>query len=335
MDIIKPTLSFITALILTACGGDSDPAKEIIFPEHLPEVNPNLSQESPAGIWLSYRVHETTIRNLNGEKIIQGEITEIAHEMTAIDHSEHDIYTLQFCTTTEFNEGYDQGYETLNNGYSYIYSGYENGPDTGSTGRINVTYLSNHKMYGLGHKRTAYVYDGQEVVEEETIEFYAIKISDDINFNNSNELTYSNDIESRSGKETDSNPICLGIYNREIKIHTDNIVTYENYDKHLMIADQNSAGGFDLYSAEGGAFGIMDIKLVGGWYDWQSFESQCDITDEQCLNRHKLELNTLQNDSSGISFSIRLDSDDGGFFDAQVSAIIHPFITTQDDSFDE
>jgi len=328
MDIIKTTLTFVIALLLTACGGDSDPA-EIIFPEHLPEVNPNLNQESPAGIWLSYRVHETTIRNLNGEKIIQGEITEIAHEMTVIDHSEHDIYTLQFCTTTEFNERYDQAYETLKNGYSYIYSGYENGPDTGSTGRINVTYLSNQKMYGLGHKRTPYTYDGQEVVEEETIEFYAIKISDDINFNSSNELTYSNDIESRSGKETESNPICLGIYDRKIKIHTNDIVTYENYDKHLMIAD-NISWGFDLYSAEGGAFGIMDIKLVGGWYNWQSFESQCDITDEQCLNRHKLELNTLQNDSSGISFSVRLDSDDGRFLDAQVSAIIHPFEPIQD-----
>jgi hypothetical protein len=281
---------------------------------------------------MSYRVHNTKIRNLNGEQNIQGEITEVAHEMTAIDHSEYGIYTLQFCTTTEFNEQYDQydqGYEPFKNGYSYIYSGYENGPDTGSTGRINVTFLSNNEMHGLGHKNTPYVYKGQEVVEEETIEFFAIKISDEINFNDSDDIIYTSNIQSQTEKEPDPDPICLSIYDRKIKIHTDDIVTYENHDKHLMLAGHNGISGFDLYAAEGSAFGTIDQKLVGGWYHRQSIESQCDITDEQCLNRHKLKLNTLQNDSSGISFSARLDSVGGDFLDIQVSAIIHSFEPTE------
>lgn len=324
MNIIKAIALSIAIFTLTACGGSSNNQKEIIFPDHLPKANPHLNQESPAGIWMSYRIHSTKIKNTSGEQSIQGEVTEVAHEMAIIDHSEHDIYTLQFCTTTEFHEQYSQGYEPLKNGYSFIYSGYENGPDTGSTGRINVTYLSNLKMYGLGHKRTPYVYEGQEIVEEETIEFFAIKISDEINFNDSDDLTYTSEVKSQIGKEPDLNPICLGTYDRKIKIHTDNLVTYENHDKHLMLADHN-ARGFDLYTAEGGEFGIIDQILVGGWYDRQSIESQCAISDEECLNQNKLELNTLQNDSSGISLSARLDSGDGDFLDIKVSAIIHPF----------
>ena len=332
MDIIKTSYIFIITLLLPACGGESSSAKEIIFPDYLPEVNPNLNQESPAGIWMSYRVHTTKIANTSGEQSIRGKATEVAHEMAIIDHSEHDIYTLQFCTTTEFNERYDQGYETLKNGYSYLYSGYENGPDTGSTGRINVTYLSNHKMYGLGHKRTPSVYDGQETVEEEKIEFFAIKISDEVNFIDSDDLIYTSNIESRVGKATDSSPICLGIYERKIKIQTDEIITYVNHDKHLMLADHN-AGGFDLYTAEGGSFGVMDQNLVGGWYRgnvWGSIESQCDITDEECLNQHKLELNTLQNDNTGFSFSARLDSNNGDFLDIQVSTTIKPTTPVED-----
>ena len=329
MDIIKIFFVILTTLLLIACGDENSDSAEIIFPEHLPKVNSNLNQESPAGIWMSYRIHTTKIKNISGEQSIQGEVTEVAHEMAIIDHSEHDIYTLQFCTTPEFHEQYRQGYETLKNGYSFIYSGYENGPDTGSTGRINVTYLSNLKMYGLGYKRTPYVYEGQEIVEEETIEFFAIKISDEINFNDSDDLTYTSEVKSQIGKEPDLNPICLGTYDRKIKIHTDNLVTYENHDKHLMLADHN-ARGFDLYTAEGGEFGITDQILVGGWYDRQSIESQCDISDEECLNQYKLELNILQNDSSGISLSARLDSDDGDFLDIKVSAIIHPFEPIQD-----
>jgi hypothetical protein len=324
MDIIKTFFILLTTLSLIACGGENSDTAEIIFPEHLPKVNPKLQQESPAGIWMSYRVHNTKIRNLDGEQNIKGEVTEVAHEMTVIDHDEHGIYTLQFCTTTEFQERYSQGFDILKNGYSYIYSGYENGPDTGSTGRINVTYLSNQKMYGLGHKRTPYVSEGQEIVEEETIEFFAVKISDEVNFNDSDDLIYTSDVKSQAGKEPDLNPICLGTYERKIKVHTDNIVTYENHDKHLMLADHN-AWGFDLYTAEGGDFGIIDQKLVGGWYDRQSIESQCDITDEECLNRHTLELNILKNDNSGMVFSARLGSDDGDFLDIKISAIINPF----------
>jgi hypothetical protein len=329
MDIIKTSYIFMITLLLSACGGESSSVKEIIFPDYLPEVNPNLNQESPAGIWMSYRVHTTKIANTSGEQSIRGKATEVAHEMTIIDHSEHDTYILQFCTTTEFHERYSQGYEILNNGYSFIYSGYENGPDTGSTGRINVTYLSNQKMYGIGHKRTPYVYDDQEVVEEETIEFFAIKISDEVNFNDSDDLTYISDVKSQVGKEPDLNPICLGTYERRVKVHTDNIITYENHDKHLMLANYN-ARGFDLYTAEGGEFGIIDQKLVGGWYDRQTIESQCHISDEECLNRYKLELNTLQNDSSGISLHARLDSDDGDFLDIQVSATINPIASVED-----
>lgn len=335
MDIIRTPLTLLTLLLLTACGGgnssspDNTPPAEITFPEHLPKVNPNLSQEDQSGIWISYRVHNTKIRNLNGEKSIQGEVTEVAHEMAIINHSEDDFYTLQFCTTTEFYERYDQGYETLENGYSYIYSGYENGSDTGSTGRINVTFLNNNEMYGLGHKKTPYVYGGQEVIEEETIEFFAIKISDEVNFNESNDITYISDIESQSGEISDTSPVCIGIYERKIKIHTDDIVTYENHDKHLMLADHN-ASGFDLYKADGGAFGVMDQKLVGGWYYRRLIESQCNITDEECLNRHKLELNILKNDNSGISFSAHLNSSDGDFLDAEVSVIIHPFEAAPD-----
>lgn len=329
MDIIKTILISAIALLLTACGSDSDSAKEIIFPEHLPKVNPNLSQESLAGIWMSYRVHSTKLSSLTGEQNIKGDITEVAHEMAIIDHSEHDTYILQFCTTTEFHERYNQGYEVLNNGYSFIYSGYENGPDTGSTGRINVIYLSNQKMYGLGHKRTPYVYDGQEVAEEETIEFSAVKISDEVTFNDSDDLTYVSDVKSQAGKEPDLNPICLSTYERRIKVLTDDIVTYDNHDKHLMLADHN-ARGFDLYTAEGGEFGIIDQKLVGGWYDRQTIESQCHISDEECLNRYKLELNILQNNSSGISLHARLDSENKEFLDIQVSATINPIASEED-----
>jgi hypothetical protein len=142
---------------------------------------------------------------------------------------------------------------------------------------------------------------GQEVINEESIEFFAIKISD-------------------------------GIYDRNIKVITNNAVSYENHDQHLMLADKNNASGFGLYTAEGGAFGTLDQQLVGGWYYGKSIESQCDITDEECLNRYQLELNTLKNDSKGISFRTRLDSDVGNFLDIQVSATISPFEPTESNS---
>lgn len=78
--------------------------------------------------------------------------------------------------------------------------GYENGPDTGSTGRLNVTYLSNLKMYGLGHKRTPYMHFGQELVNDEVIELYAVKISDEMNFNESDDLVYSSNMASLTGE---------------------------------------------------------------------------------------------------------------------------------------
>jgi hypothetical protein len=336
MKVIAFSIAIFT---LTACGGSTSSSgiseQDIVFPEHLPKVNSNLSKENKSGIWMSYRVHKTTVRGANEDQNIRGEIIEIANEMAVVDQDEHETYTLQFCTLTEFREGYDQGFETLKNGYSYIYSGYENGPDTGSTGRINVTFLSNHKMYGLGHKKTPYLHLGQEIVDDEIIEFYAIKISDDMNFNDSDDLTYTSNMESLAGKESTFNPRCIGTYDRKIKIFTNDVVTYENHDKHIMQAGLDSPVGFDLYDAEGTSSESEEQKLVGGWYrhtgtDNKYLESQCDVSDENCLNEHKLELDVIQNNKSGLSFSARLDSSNGGFFNIQVSAIIHPVETSID-----
>lgn len=73
---------------------------------------------------------------------------------------------------------------------------------------------------------------------------------------------------------------------------------------------------------------------MGGWYRHSgafsnSIESQCGTSDEECLNEHKLNLKIIQNNSSGLSFSARLDCDDGSFLDLGVSAIINPIDTIQ------
>jgi hypothetical protein len=71
MDIIKNSLVLLATLLLISCGGESDksPPAEIIFPEHLPKVNPNLSQENQSGIWMVYRVttERSEYTNDNGE----------------------------------------------------------------------------------------------------------------------------------------------------------------------------------------------------------------------------------------------------------------------------
>ena len=162
MNIIKIFTLFIAILNITACGGSSNNKKDIIFPDHLPKVNPDLSQEDQSGIWMVYRITKEDSQFTNGD----GEIVNIKKEIIAnelgniILDTEHDYYKHYLnCTPYEFSS--DDGLyirDTHENGYIKLYRDNID-EEFGSSGRISVSYLSSQKIHGKGWKTQHYWVD--------------------------------------------------------------------------------------------------------------------------------------------------------------------------------
>jgi len=338
---IKIPLTFVIALILTACGGESDKSNpaEIIFPEHLPKVNPNLSQENQSGIWMVYRVttENSEYMNDNGEiETLEKEI--IANELgTIILDTEHDYYNHYLnCTSNNFSPDYDfQTRDTQEQGYTELY---RNNMDEeyGSSGRITMSYLSSQKIYGKGWKTQHYWVDGIKTGFHQEIEFFAVKVSDEDNFLLSDDLDYSSAVNSEDINFDEYrfyDGMCLGLqeHNYSSKIGNSNADTgsykfqyfqhYVDYDHNFEIYDGKSSNS-ENYEAE-------NNQVVGVYQRYNNIDNYCISSDLECVNKYVFQSKILQNDSSGISFTAKLtgneDLNNEVYIDAQVSIIIHPF----------
>lgn len=334
MDIIKTSLIFVITLILSACGGDSDPAKEVIFPEHLPEVNPNLSQENQSGIWMIYRIKtsRTEVTNDDGvTDILEREI--ITNELLLLPEDGHNYYRLRECTasgvTPDFDfvttEGNDAGYTRLYR--SHITEEY------GEAGRIDTYFLSNQKIYGKGWKISDRQPIDNSYIVQENIEFFAIKVSDATDFVTSNEVVYSGFLTSDASGDRYIDPFCVGLQEHKYFSTTPEEDTGLYNFQFFSFFGTNSPG-FVIYngkSTNSEKHKNENNQVVGVQQPFylNSVDNYCISSDLDCVNKYDFQSKILQNDSSGISFTAKLtgneDLNNEIYIDAQVSVIIYPF----------
>lgn len=335
MDIIKTSLILLATLLFTACGSGSDKpiSSEIRFPDNLPKVNPNLNQDSRTGIWMVYReteiVSEVVVDGIE-EKYVTKFTT---NELSTITKNKNDIAILAMCTFYDLHQHFELSPSLTNKGYKYTYSGDLNNVNDISSGHLEISYINNNQqLYGKGSRR--YQYKNEDsFYRDEITTLYAIKVSDTANFTLSNEIQYSTSVETELHTETDFSPLCIGISNRDGTGYNSPIKPEKSHTQKVQQfgLGQNSLIGIDIFDSNG----VVDTdnkQRIGGVYTneenymdpWQR-NTQCVLSDSDCLSKETLSINIEQNNSSGIAFSARLDSYDGGFLDVQVSAIIHPF----------
>lgn len=339
MHIIKIIGLSIAALTLTACGGSSNNQKEIIFPDHLPKVNPNLSQEDQSGIWMVYRVttEYSEHTNDNGEiDTLEKEI--VANELgTIMFNDEYNYYDHYLnCTSNDLNLDYGfQTTDTHKKGYTELYRNSKN-ENYGSSGRISVSYLSSQKIHGNGWKIQDHWVDGIKMGVYQEVEFFAVKVSDEDNFLLSDDLKYSsvyNSEESSFDEDRFYYGMCLGLqeHNYSSKIGNGNTETgsYKfQYFQHHLGLDRD----FEIYngkSKNSEEHETSNNQVIGA-LQWHShIDNYCLSSDLDCVNKYDFQSEILQNDSSGISFTAKLtgneDLNNEVYIDTQVSVIIYPF----------
>jgi hypothetical protein len=339
MDIIKHALILFTTLVLISCGGDSgssDPA-EIIFPEHLPKVNPNLSQKNQSGIWMVYRVTTENSESTNDDgEIVTLKKEIIANELgTIIFDDEYDYYRNYLnCTSNYFRLDYDYKIQRANDqGYTELYRDDTN-EDHGSSGRITVSYLSSHKIYGKGWKIQNYWIDGIKTGFHQEIEFFAVKVSDEDNFLLSDDLDYSSTVNSEIISFDENrfyNGMCLGLQEHNISSKEEGAEagSYKfQYFQHHLGYDHN----FEIYdgkSSNSEEYEAENNQVIGVLQAYSHIDNYCISSDHECVNKYDFQSEILRNDSSGISFTAKLtgneDFNNEIYIDAQVSVIVYPF----------
>jgi len=342
MDIIKTPLILLTTLFLIACGGESDksPPAEIIFPEHLPKVNPNLSQENQSGIWMVYRVttESSEYTNDNGEiEIHEKEI--IANELgTMVDNSEedNDYYYFNSLNCISSNFSLDPSFlaiDTHEQGYTELYRDNMD-EEYGSSGRITVSYLSSQKIYGHGWRTRQYLVGGVRTGFHQEIEFFAVKVSDENNLSLSDDLDYFSTINSENNSFVGDQfyqGACFGLQKHSYSSKVDNIetgsYTFQNF-LHYGVYSRN----FEIYdgkSTNSKNYEADNNQVIGVTHGYTYIDNYCISSDLECVNKYNFQSEILQNDSSGISFTAKLtgneDLNNEVYIDAQVSIIIHPF----------
>ena len=339
MDILKSSLVLLATLLLTACGGENSDSPEIIFPAHLPEVNPNLSQDNQSGIWMIYRIKtsRTEVTNDDGvTDILEREI--ITNELLLIPEDEHDYYNFRECTASGITPDFDfVTTESNDTGYTRLFRSHTS-EEYGETGRINTYFLSNQKVYGKGW----IISDRQPIdnsyLVQENIEFFAIKVSDATDFITSNEILYSGLLTSDASGDRHIDPLCVGIQEHKYSSTTPGEGPGLYHFQFLSLFGTNSPG-FVIYNGKSTnsdqhKSGNNQVVGVQQPFYLNSVDSYCISSDLSCVNKYDFQSEILQNDSSGISFTAKLtgneDLNNEVYIDTQVSIIIHPFEAAQD-----
>jgi hypothetical protein len=334
MDIVKASLIFITTILFTGCSGDSrNNSADVIFSEHLPAVNPDLNSDSRSGIWMVYRIREIISENQT-DGIVYKNIKTVSNEISVIDKNENGNYFLPFCDNYILNYNKPYEIEINNDGYSYVY----NIPphyDFTSKGRLDISFINNQKIIGSGK---TIVQNNESIKQSRNTKIYAIKISDATDFNSSNEITYSNYIETELNTDIEFSPTCLGITNEINFYYDDNILMEESRNQQINQSGIGADGSTNMLIDKLSSQTSDDLNHKGFrvyYFGEQGIDTSlknvsCSFYQLDCLNSNELNINITQNNSFGISFIARLESSDGGFLDAQVSATINPTESVED-----
>lgn len=338
MDIVKHALIFFATLVLISCGGDSgnsDPT-EIIFPEHLPKVNPNLSQENQSGTWMVYRIQDVNYSLVKDDVEVEVTSQLIDEGISVINFYNSEIATLPFCTLYDMYEQFELEITPTSSGYKQSYSTNPNAISVPSGGSLKITFIDNNKLVGKGNRIQTYI--NTTVNTSTTI--YAVKISDSTNLNASSDFSYSSNIETESHLEVDRPAICIALSSfNSSYYYSDSNKTSNNHGQLAQIfsIDEDNLYGMEVSNAQGmEIFGAPDVpekeeyQRIGGFYfneqddvEWSQFIS-CPLEDTDCLTYGTLDFNIIKNDKMGIVFNTRLNIIGGSFLNSEVSLIIDP-----------
>jgi hypothetical protein len=341
MDIIKNSLTILATLMLIACGSDSDNSSpaEIIFPEHLPKVNPNLSTDSQSGIWMVYRTKSsrTDVANDDGlTDIMEREI--ITNELLLLPEDEHNYYSLRECTGIGITPDHDIVTEEDNkNGYTRLYRS-NTAEEYGEAGRIDTYFLSNQRIYGKGWKISDRQPIDNSYIVQENIEFFAIKVSDATDFVSSDEVVHSGFLTSDASGDRHIDPLCVGLQEHKYSSTAPGEDAGLYHFQFFSFFGTNSPG-FEIYngkSTNSDKHKNENNQVVGVQQPFflNSVDNYCISSDLDCVNKYDFQSEILKNDSSGISFTAKLtgneDLNNEVYIDTQVSVIIHPFEAAQE-----
>lgn len=337
MDIVKTSLIFIITLLLASCGGDKTSSPDIIFPNHLPKVNPKLSTDNYSGIWMIHRIKtsKTEVINEDGSiDILEREI--ITNELLLLPEDEHDYYSLRECTATGITPDFDLvNIEGNKNSYTRYYRS-NTSQNYGDAGRIDTYFLSSQKSYGKGWRTSDYQPIDNSYSVQEDIEFFAIKVSDGVDFVTSEEIEYSGFLTSDASGERYIDPLCIGLQKHKYSAKSPGEETGLYHFQYFTFFGTNSPGFviYDGKSANSENHKAEDNQVIGVQQPFylNSVDNYCNSSDLECVNRYSFESEILENTSSGIAFTAKLtgnaDLNNEVYIDTQISAIIHPFEPT-------
>lgn len=334
---INYLLLLILCFSIISCGGSSSNSKDLSFPEHLPAENENLSQESPKGIWKVYRIRTSRFSGTGNGVKYESSSRMIEDSISIIDTYNSEFPTLPFCTISDIYEQWEFDIIPTPNGYKQSYSKNPNNTFLETSGNLEVTFINNRKLIGQGTRIYSYEY-GDQI---ETILIHAVKISDETNLNTSTDLIYSSNIETESDLEVDMPASCIALSKFDAVSYENGNKITENHIEYAQLFQLNTETlkGFEIFNTRG-IDEEKTLQRIGGIFydgddiyrsDYESWVSNilCPIEDIDCLEQGTLELNSIQENNSGIAFNTRFNLSDGRFFNTDISLTINPVITKE------
>jgi hypothetical protein len=328
--ITKYILNLVFIILLVSCGGGSDSKPtHLIFPEHLPEVNPNLSQDSSEGIWMVHRTIDVTYIGYEDGIKQDMSLQSIENGISILKSYNSETSTLPFCTIQDMFEQFELEISPTKDGYRQSYSTNPNNISVPSEGNLEITFINNNKLVGRGHRKYTYTNGSRH----ELITTYAVKISDDTNLNASGNLSYSSHIETESDLEVDIPAICIALSSFDATHYSDGKKTSNNHVQYAQIIGlgEYNPHGTEIFNTKATSEKDEYQRIGGIYYNGHNYDEWkknilCPLEDTACLAQGTLDLNIIKNNSTGIAFSSRLNTSDGSFLNTEVSLIIDSII---------
>ena len=326
---MKTIKTIFLSFTLVSCGVSSDNHKEILFPAHLLEANTYLSQEDQSGIWMVYRIISSNYERINkDEKTEFIERKVISHELTSISNN-YDYYRVNDCTFSNFSPPPSLVFIDANeNGYTELSRINEN-DDLGSSGRLDITYISNQKIYGKGWSNKLFLQDHSDASSREEIEFFAVKVSDEPSFILSDHLNFSGSLFSGSNGYSDIfDPACIAVQDDSYSIKVDGVQIYSSHTKYFQ-QHGNNLLSFEIYNGSATNANYDQVIGLRRHDPFQSIDHHCLNSEPECLASISSQVEVIQNGATGISFTAKFvgngDHNNGVIIDTNISAEILPF----------